>query len=199
MVRCHRGLSLNSAAPGSYHHRASNDVCDFVQGARRMQSCCIRLSGSRGCAPGALPVDYLHPRRLGSMTGTQRLLADARGGDPRAFDALLDRHRGRLTAFVASRMHPGLRGWIEPDDIVQEVSLEASRKIGEFEDRHPNGFYAWLVRIARFKLSEADRRRRAHHCALVQPRRAGRLLKSVSARPAANIRAARAAADGAAT
>ena len=92
---------------------------------------------------------------------TQRLLADARGGDPIAFDALLDRHRGRLAAFVASRMHPGLRGYLEPDDIVQETCLEASRKIADFEDRHPRGFYAWLVRIAAFKLKEADRGRRA--------------------------------------
>jgi RNA polymerase sigma factor (sigma-70 family) len=28
-------------------------------------------------------------------------------------------------------------------------------------DRGPSGFYAWLVRIAEFKLLEADRRRRA--------------------------------------
>jgi len=95
------------------------------------------------------------------MGDTQRLLADARGGDAMALDTLLDRHRGRLTAFVASRMHPGIRGWIEPDDIVQETCLEAARKLGDFEDRHPNGFYAWLVRIADFKLKEADRRRRA--------------------------------------
>ena len=95
------------------------------------------------------------------MGDTQRLLADARGGDSIALDALFDRHRGRLTAFVAARMHPGLRGWIEPDDVVQEACLEAARKIAEFEDRHPNGFYAWLVRIADFKLKEADRRRRA--------------------------------------
>lgn len=95
------------------------------------------------------------------MSDTQRLLADAQGGDATAFDALLDRHRGRLTAFVASRMHAGLRGWIEPDDVVQEACLEAARKIAGFEDRHPRGFYAWLVRIAEFKLSEADRSRRA--------------------------------------
>jgi len=95
------------------------------------------------------------------MGDTQRLLADARGGNPVAFDALLDRHRGRLTAFVASRMHPALRGHLEPDDIVQEACLEASRKITGFVDRGPHGFYHWLVRIAEFKLLEANRHRTA--------------------------------------
>jgi RNA polymerase sigma-70 factor (ECF subfamily) len=95
------------------------------------------------------------------MGDTQRLLRDAQGGDPLAFDALLDRHRGRLTAFVASRMNPALRGYLEPEDIVQETHVEAARKIADFVDRSPQGFYAWLVRIAAFKLKEADRRRRA--------------------------------------
>jgi len=95
------------------------------------------------------------------MGDTQRLLADAQGGNPVAFDALLDRHRGRLTAFVASRMHHGLRGYLEPDDIVQETHVEAARKVSEFIDRSPAGFYHWLVKIAEFKLMEADRRRRA--------------------------------------
>lgn len=95
------------------------------------------------------------------MGDTQRLLANAQGGDPAAFDALLDRHRGRLGAFVASRMNPALRGHIEPDDIVQETHVEAARKVADFVDRSPRGFYLWLVRIAEFKLKEADRRRRA--------------------------------------
>lgn len=95
------------------------------------------------------------------MGDTQRLLRDAQGGDPVAFDALLDRHRGRLAAFVASRMYPALRSYVEPDDIVQETHVEAARKITEFVDGTPQAFYVWLVRIAEFKLKEADRRRRA--------------------------------------
>jgi RNA polymerase sigma-70 factor (ECF subfamily) len=92
---------------------------------------------------------------------TLRLLADARGGDGRAVDLLLERHRGRLAAFVASRMPAALRDHVEPDDVVQETCLEASRKIHEFVPEHRRAFYAWLVRIAGFKLKEADRRRRA--------------------------------------
>jgi RNA polymerase sigma-70 factor (ECF subfamily) len=95
------------------------------------------------------------------MEDTRQLVADAQEGSPTAFDALLDRHRGRLTAFVASRMHPALRGYVEPDDIVQETHVEAARKIADFVAERPGAFYAWLVRIASFKLKEADRRRRA--------------------------------------
>lgn len=95
------------------------------------------------------------------MRDTQRLLLDAQGGDASALDVLLEHHRGRLTAFVASRMHPGLRGYLEPDDVVQETCLEASRKLGAFVPERPGSFYRWLVGIAAFKLKEADRHRRA--------------------------------------
>lgn len=114
------------------------------------------------------------------MGDTQRLLANAQGGDPAAFDALLDRHRGRLGAFVASRMNPALRGHIEPDDIVQETHVEAARKIAGFVAERPGGFYAWLVRIAAFKLKEADRRRRAKKRGNPAPLRADPMASQTS-------------------
>lgn len=95
------------------------------------------------------------------MRNTLRLLADARDGSRTSFDLLFERHRGRLTAFAASRMGPALRGFVEPEDIVQETYLEAARKIDDFEAREPQGFYRWLVRIAGFKVKEANRRRTA--------------------------------------
>lgn len=95
------------------------------------------------------------------MNDTVRLLADARAGSREAFNALYARHRGRLLAFVAARMGPGLAGFVAPEDIVQETHLESARKIDSFAPEGTSSFYRWLVTIARFKLREADRARRA--------------------------------------
>jgi len=91
------------------------------------------------------------------MHTTGRLLHGALEGDAAAQSALFDRHLGRLLAFARARMTPRARGIVAPEDIVQETHLEAMRKLPTFEDRGPASFYRWLVAIARFKISEADR------------------------------------------
>jgi RNA polymerase sigma-70 factor (ECF subfamily) len=95
----------------------------------------------------------------GSDTG--RLLAEARAGNRDALDALFARHRGRLLAFLRARMGPAAGSTVGAEDLLQETLLEAARKLGAFEDRGPASFYRWLVAIARFKVSEAGRARRA--------------------------------------
>jgi len=102
-------------------------------------------------------------------TETRLLLAAARGGDSRALDALYARHRGRLLAFVRARMHSALARRVAPEDVLQETLLESARKIDAFEPQEPASFYRWLVQIARFKISEADRAWRARKRALETP------------------------------
>jgi RNA polymerase sigma-70 factor (ECF subfamily) len=82
---------------------------------------------------------------------------------------LFDSHRGRLTAFVAARMPSLLARAVPPEDIVQETFLEAARRIDAFEPNGPAAFYRWLVAIARFKIAEAVRARRAKKRAMLTP------------------------------
>lgn len=103
------------------------------------------------------------------MSETGRLLAEARDGNRASLDALYARHRARLHAFVRARMTPGLLGTVAPEDILQETLLESARKLDGFEDRGPSSFYRWLVEIARFKVMEADRSRRARKRAIQEP------------------------------
>jgi RNA polymerase sigma-70 factor (ECF subfamily) len=98
---------------------------------------------------------------------TGPLLDAARAGDRRALDDLCARHRGRLLAFVASRLGEGLAA--TPEDVVQETYLEAVRKIDGFEPQGPSAFYRWLVAIARFKVAETIRARQARKRALEAP------------------------------
>jgi len=86
---------------------------------------------------------------------------EACAGSREALDALYARHRGRLLAFAASRMSAALAHFVSPEDIVQETHLESARKIETFEPSDGAGFYRWLVKIAAFKISEANRQRQA--------------------------------------
>jgi len=100
---------------------------------------------------------------------TERLLQAARGGDRDALDAVYARHRGRLVAFVASRIRPGQAGAATAEDIVQEVHLESARRIDAFAPEGPAAFYRWLVAIARFKIQEAVRSARTRKRSAEEP------------------------------
>lgn len=102
------------------------------------------------------------------MDSSELLLQAARSGDEAALDDLLARHLGRLVRFVQASMSAGLAGTVTAEDIVQEAAIVAARRFPEFEDRGPGAFYGWLVSIARFKLSEAERARHAEKRSRVQ-------------------------------
>jgi len=80
--------------------------------------------------------------------------------DPEAVAACVEAHRPRLLAFVAHRMGPALRQRLDPDDIVQEVSLAAVRPAhapapAEAPQREP---FAWLCHVAEQRIIDAHRR-----------------------------------------
>lgn len=103
------------------------------------------------------------------MSETVRLLREARAGDRAALDGLFARHRGRLLAFLNVHMRPVLARRIQAEDVLQETLLEAARKLDGFELREPSSFYRWLIGIARFKVSEAERAAGARKRALETP------------------------------
>ena len=79
---------------------------------------------------------------------TQGLLRDAAGGDRRAFDRLLARHRKALRQFIELRMHPKMRGRVDSSDVVQETQLEVFRRLADFVARQPMPFHVWLRKTA---------------------------------------------------
>ncbi len=116
---------------------------------------------------------------------TTRLVTEAQEGDRRALEELYQRHQGRLLNLIRARMRPALARRVAPEDVLQETLLESSRKIAGFEPDGPAAFYRWLVGIARFKLSEAERAQRAvkrsSEEALVAPVEAGETSLGVRA------------------
>ena len=73
---------------------------------------------------------------------------------------LFVKHQSKLKAFILS-LQPD---FIEAEDILQDVFLVVTAKAGNFAEG--SSFMAWALTIARFKVLEALRRRRAAERAL---------------------------------
>jgi RNA polymerase sigma-70 factor (ECF subfamily) len=85
----------------------------------------------------------------GSPHTTQRLLGRARRNeDPEALNALCDRLRARLAAWVAARLGPRLRARVEVEDIVQETLMNVSAALSGFDSDDERRFRAWVFKIA---------------------------------------------------
>jgi RNA polymerase sigma-70 factor (ECF subfamily) len=69
------------------------------------------------------------------------LVAAAKAGDARAFEALVSRYRKRIFALA---LHI-TRSASEADDIAQDVFLKAYRALSEFEGR--SQFFTWVYRM----------------------------------------------------
>ena len=88
-------------------------------------------------------------------------IARAVAGDRAALEGLLLDCHDRLTAAVADGMPAELRRTASAEDILQEVYIDAFRRIGDFEPRGRGPFFAWLLAITRHKLLDAVKAHRA--------------------------------------
>ena len=78
------------------------------------------------------------------MTEDADLLAALRRGDPAAFDAIYDRYRPRVFAFLARLSGDRMRA----EDLMQETMLAIWRKAGQFDPERGQAS-AWIFTIAR--------------------------------------------------
>jgi RNA polymerase sigma-70 factor (ECF subfamily) len=100
---------------------------------------------------------------------TQTLLNRARQGELAAINELLDRHREALRRMIDLRMDRMIQRRVDASDIVQDVLVEANRRIAEYlhsgqgadaGEAPPMPFHLWLRHIARDRLIDAHRRHR---------------------------------------
>jgi RNA polymerase sigma-70 factor (ECF subfamily) len=92
---------------------------------------------------------------------TQQLLADARGGDDQAVNQLLDRHRDALRRMVQMRLDRKIQRRVDVSDVVQDVLVEANRRLSAYLEDPVMPFHLWLRQIARDRIIDAHRRHRA--------------------------------------
>jgi len=91
---------------------------------------------------------------------TQQLLKRAVDGDSEAVNRLLERHREALSRMVGMRMDPVLGRRLDASDIVQDVLIDANRRLPDYLQAPQLPFHLWLRQMAKDRLIDAHRRHR---------------------------------------
>src|SRR5437763_1906177 len=93
-------------------------------------------------------------------TEIQELLDQARQGKAGAVDALLARYREPVRRMIGLRLDRAIAPRVDASDIVQDVLLEASRRLEEYLRDPGMPFHLWLRCLARDRIIDAHRRHR---------------------------------------
>jgi RNA polymerase sigma-70 factor (ECF subfamily) len=91
---------------------------------------------------------------------TQQLLSQAEQGDGDAVNRLLERHRQAVRQMIDLRMDRVLKRRVDASDIVQEVMIEANRRLQQYLENPVMPFHLWLRQMAKDRLIDAHRRHR---------------------------------------
>lgn len=109
---------------------------------------------------------------------TKELLEQARQGDAAAVERLLTTHREPLRRMIGLRLDPALAARVDASDIVQDVLIEAHRRLQDYLRKPAMPFHLWLRHIARDHIIDAHRHER-----LAQRRSVDREQAMHAARP----------------
>ena len=88
------------------------------------------------------------------------LLDRVRQGDGDAVNGLLERHRTAIRRMIDLRMDRVIQRRVDASDIVQDVLVEANRRLGDYLANPTMPFRLWLRHMARDRLIDAHRRHR---------------------------------------
>jgi RNA polymerase sigma-70 factor (ECF subfamily) len=88
---------------------------------------------------------------------TRSLLERAKKGDAAAVDNLFTDHREPLRRAVQLRLDPALARRVDASDIVQDVLLEANRRLNDYLQNPVMPFHLWLRHLAKDRLIDAHR------------------------------------------
>jgi RNA polymerase sigma-70 factor (ECF subfamily) len=91
---------------------------------------------------------------------TDELLAQAGRGEAEAVERLLTAHREPLRRMIGLRLDPALAARVDASDIVQDVLLEAHRRLQDYLKNPVMPFHLWLRHIAKDHIIDAHRRHR---------------------------------------
>jgi RNA polymerase sigma-70 factor (ECF subfamily) len=91
---------------------------------------------------------------------TEELLRQVQQGEAAAVDRLLVRHREPLRRMIGLRLDPALAARLDASDLVQDVLLEASRRLQDYLRQPGMPFHLWLRHIAQDHVIDAHRKHR---------------------------------------
>jgi RNA polymerase sigma-70 factor (ECF subfamily) len=90
---------------------------------------------------------------------TEQLLEQAAGGDKESLGRLLTRHENRLRRMIGFRLDQRLQSRVDTSDVIQEVWIEVSQHLADYQKQRALPFFLWLRGVAANKLRELHR----HH------------------------------------
>jgi RNA polymerase sigma-70 factor, ECF subfamily len=91
---------------------------------------------------------------------TEELLAGVKNGDASAVNQLMERHRDSLRRIVQLRLDQKIQRRIDVSDVVQDVLIEANRRLADYVASPQMPFHLWLRQIAQDRIIDAHRRHR---------------------------------------
>src|SRR5947208_14808044 len=94
---------------------------------------------------------------------TDRLLDDARKGEPGAVDKLLGEFREPLRRVIDLRLDPAVARRVDASDIVQDVLLEANQRLTDYLKNPAMPFHLWLRHLTQDRIIDTHRRHRLAH------------------------------------
>jgi len=86
---------------------------------------------------------------------TKNLLEQAKQGEETAVNRLMDRHRDSLRRLVQMRLDRKIQQRVDVSDIVQDVLVEANRRLKDYLHDGTMPFHLWLRHIARDRIIDA--------------------------------------------
>ena len=89
---------------------------------------------------------------------TIHLLNNAQQGDKDAVNALLERHRDALRRMIDMRIDKAIAKRVDASDIVQDVLIEANRRLENYDGSMP--FHLWLRHLAKDRIIDMHRKHR---------------------------------------
>jgi len=92
---------------------------------------------------------------------TEQLLLGARDGNDDDINQLMERHRNSLRRMVQMRLDQKIRRRVDVSDVVQDVMVEANRRLQDYLANPVLSFRLWLRQIAKDRIIDAHRRHRA--------------------------------------
>jgi len=91
---------------------------------------------------------------------TEELLLGAKAGNADAVNRLIERHRDAVLRMVQMRLDQKIRRRVAVSDVVQDVMIDASRRLQEYIANPVMPFHLWLRHIAKDRIIDAHRRHR---------------------------------------
>lgn len=91
---------------------------------------------------------------------TRELLDGAKAGEDDAVNQLMDRHRESVRRMIEMRLDQKIQRRVDVSDVVQEVLVEAHRRLADYLKNPVMAFHLWLRQIAKDRIIDAHRRHR---------------------------------------